>query len=92
MTARTPRRLVLTNGRVYTQDAARPTAEALASIEARTEDVGNTSVGVREISFGLGSRSKGMRLGSAFSGKSEIVPRSHAFQSGGTLLASFDPL
>ena len=31
-TARTPSRLVLTNGRVYTQDAARPTAEAFASV------------------------------------------------------------
>ena len=40
MTARTPSRLVLTNGRIYTQDAARPIAEALASIGNRIVAVG----------------------------------------------------
>ena len=41
MSARTPSRLVLTNGRVYTQDAARPIAEALASIGNRIVAVGS---------------------------------------------------
>ena len=41
LTARTPSRLVLTNGRIYTQDAARPTAEALASIGNRIVAVGS---------------------------------------------------
>ena len=40
MSARTPSRLVLTNGRVYTQDAARPRAEALACIGNRIVAVG----------------------------------------------------
>jgi predicted amidohydrolase YtcJ len=41
VTARTPGRLVLTNARIYTQDAARPTAEALASIGNRIVAVGS---------------------------------------------------
>jgi predicted amidohydrolase YtcJ len=41
LTARTPSRLVLTNGRIYTQNASQPTTEALASVGNRIVAVGS---------------------------------------------------